>query len=129
MNFQHLRSNNLTPMGTVPISVIYGFEYPPQFQCAAAKSNQFQCAAGAAAKSNNKRQLFSANDKVVQKIAKVCEYPVPMDDNIKMKRKTKGCLTEIKKYRKPNVISSNGNTIFRVNTSGEQNMTILLSAM
>ena len=30
MNCQHLRSNNLlTPMGTVPISVIYGFEYHP----------------------------------------------------------------------------------------------------
>ena len=109
MNCQHLRSNNLTPMGTVPISVIYGFEYP-----------LIQCRG----KSNNNRKLFSDNDNnVVQEMSKVA-----MDDNIKMKWKTQGCLTEIKKYRKPNVISRSGNTIYRVNTSGKQNLTTLVSA-
>ena len=110
MNCQHLRSNNLlTPMGTVPISVIYGFEYP-----------LIQCKP----KSNNNRKLFSGHDNVLQEIVKVGDA---IDGNIKMKRKTKGCLTEIKKYRKPNVISSSGNTIYRVNTSGKEDMLILHS--
>ena len=102
MNSRHLESHNLTtPMGTIPISVIYGFEYPCQN------------------KSSTRRYERSELVQVTSR----CR--VGESDNLKMKRKSRGCLTEIKKYRKPNLISSTANTISvtRVNRSGTETRT------
>ena len=102
MNSRHLESHNLTtPMGTIPISVIYGFEYPCQ------------------SKSSTRRHERS---ELVQ-VTSSCR--VGESDNLKMKHRTRGCLTEIKKYRKPNLISSTAHTISvtRVNRSGTETRT------
>ena len=81
-------NNNVTPMGAIPISVIYGFEYPlngsyPQIKTIGKNMNKY-C--------GKNLDIYS---------------PVPTGSNINIiRKKTKGCLTDIKKYWKANQVTS-----------------------
>ena len=66
--------NYATPMGTVPISVIYGFEYP----CGEIYRNAI-----------TKRRRNPASG----------ERPLPLP------RKTRGCLSDLKQYRRARLVS------------------------
>ena len=74
---------NLTPMGTVPISVIYGFEYPLN-------------GSETRTKTRGESLHTSGENKKIN--------PLPSVASV---RKTKGCLTKIlSQYKKPYVAST-----------------------
>ena len=83
-----VNNNNVTPMGAIPISVIYGFEYPlngsyPHIKTIGKNTNKYCC------------KNLDIN------------FPVPSGSNINViRKKTKGCLTDIKKYWKANQVTT-----------------------
>ena len=81
-------NNNVTPMGAIPISVIYGFEYPlngsyPQIKTIGKDMNTY------CGKNPDISSLL----------------PTGSGSNI-IRKKTKGCLTDIKKYWKANQVTT-----------------------
>ena len=102
---QYQPCNNLTPMGTIPISVIYGFEYP---------LNGF----------NPKIKTRERDLKILVK--KKENYSIEKDECFGQSlivRKTKGCLTDLLKYRKPNFVSSRTSSpVFKLSPPGSDNI-------
>ena len=106
---QYQPCNNLTPMGTIPISVIYGFEYP---------LNGF----------NPKIKTRERDLKILVK--KKENYSIEKDECVGQSlivRKTKGCLTDLLKYRKPNFVSSRTSSpVFKLSPPGSDNICLNL---
>ena len=101
-----LYNNNVTPMGAIPISVIYGFEYPlngsyPQIKIIGKDMNTY------CGKNPDISSLL----------------PTGSGSNI-IRKKTKGCLTDIKKYWKANQVTNSRTEPqplrFRHNISGNK---------
>ena len=80
MSYEKLLGNGCTPMGTVPISVIYGFEYPCE------KTN--------------------CNTITRRRKAGVERTPLP--------KKTRGCLSDIKQYRRAMLVSGRATGVSRL---------------
>ena len=106
----HLSSacNNLTPMGTVPISVIYGFEY---------SLNGFDQKSITKTKTlldSEERKGFILGESVIKKTRGCLKEIKGLRQNHTTKQteitgkmiKTKGCLTDLKTYQKANYITS-----------------------
>lgn len=108
----HLSSvcHNLTPMGTVPISVIYGFEYPLNGFDQGSKS---KTRAESLHKSDHKKGFMLEESVNTIKKTRGClaeikrtKIDLTTQQITGEVKKTKGCLTDIKKYQKPNHITS-----------------------
>ena len=90
---QFYTCNNLTPMGAVPISVIYGFEYPL----------------------NGSNPHIKTSGKDLQRLDQYNNiFCKKQQEKVQLRthvRKTNGCLTELKKLRKANFVSTRTKTV------------------
>merc|ERR1711997_339573 len=110
-------------MGTVPISVIYGFEYPLNGFDQGSKS---KTRAESLHKSDHKKGFMLEESVNTIKKTRGClaeikrtKIDLTTQQITGEVKKTKGCLTDIKKYQKPNHITSSRAT-YKVNPYKER---------